>query len=163
MSRKDDEIRALPIRVDKEGLWHYEGALMFRKDILEVFFQNLRRDEKGRYLVEYNGDRCLIEVEDTPVVVEAAVKHPGDDHTEEFIEIFLSDFTSEILDPSTLRMSAENVLYCTIRNGAFEARFLRPAYYQIAEYIAHDEKEDRYYISLGGKNYFIENDISGGM
>ncbi len=157
MSTKKDDIPSLPIRIDKEGLWYYEGALMFRKDILQVFFENLKRDEQGRYLVEYKGDKSLIEVEDTPIVVEAVVKHPGDDHTEEFIEIFLSDFTSESLDPSTLYMTKENVLYCSIRNGTFDARFLRAAYYQIAEYIEHDENKDHYFISLGGKKYYIDN------
>ena len=150
MNAKDD-IPSLPIRIDKEGLWYYEGALMFRKDILEIFFKNLKRDEKGRYLVEYKGDKCLIEVEDTPIVVEAVVRH------DDYIEIFLSDFTSEMLDPSTLYMNEENVLYCSIRDGVFVARFLRAAYYQIAEYIEHDEKEDRYFIFLGGKKYSINH------
>lgn len=157
-----DEISSLPIRVDKEGLWYYQGALMFRRDILEVFFQNLKRDEAGRYLVDMEGDSALIEVEDTPIVVETVVKHPRGDEADERIEIFLSDFTSETLDPSTLRMSTENVLYCTIKKGAFEARFLRAAYYQIAEYIEHDEEKDGYFIPLGGKNYYIDNYISGG-
>lgn len=151
MTEKDDDIPSLAIRVDKDGLWYYEGALMFRKDILEVFFQNLKRDEKGRYLVDYRGQKSLIEVEDTPFVVERVVKH------NDTIEIFLSDFTSEPLDPTTLRMNADNVLYCTIRNGELPARFLRTAYYQIAECIAHDTTEDRFYIPLGGQNYYIEH------
>jgi len=151
MTGKNDDIPSLAIRVDKEGLWYYEGALMFRKDILEVFFQNLKRDEKGRYLVDYKGEKSRIEVEDTPFVVERVLKH---DTT---IEIFLSDFTSETLDPTTLRMNEDNVLYCTIRNGELPARFLRAAYYQIAEYIVHDTKTERYYIPLGGKNYYIKH------
>ena len=151
MTQKDDNMPSLAIRVDKEGRWYYEGALMFRKDILEVFFQNLKRDENGRYMVDYRGEKSLIEVEDTPFVVERVVKH---DTT---IEIFLSDFTSEMLDPATLRMNADNVLYCTIRNGELPARFLRAAYYQIAESIVHDAKTDRYYIPLGGNSYYIEN------
>lgn len=158
----ENEKASLPIRVDKDGLWYYQGALMFRKDILEVFFQNLKRDKDGRYLVDLEGDRTFIEVEDTPIVVEAVAKHDSSDHEGESIEIFLSDSTSENLDPSTLRMSAENVLYCGIRNGAFEARFLRAAYYQIAECIEHDGEKDSYFIPLNGKNYYIDNYTSGG-
>ncbi|TFG92202.1 MAG: DUF1285 domain-containing protein [Syntrophobacterales bacterium] len=161
MSTKD-EVPSLPIRVDKEGIWYYQGALMFRKDILEVFFQNLKKDEEGRYMVELEGDRSLIEVEDTPIVVEAVAKHDRSDDEGESIEIFLSDSTSENLDLSTLRMNTENVLYCSIRNGAFEARVLRAAYYQIAEFIEHDEEKDSYFIPLNGKNYYIDNYISGG-
>jgi len=158
----ENEMASLPIRVDKDGLWYYQGALMFRKDILEVFFQNLKRDEEGRYLVDLEGDRTFIEVEDTPIVVEAVAKHDSSDQEGESIEIFLSDSTSESLDPSTLRMSAENVLYCGIRNGALEARFLRAAYYQIAECIEHDGGKDSYFIPLNGKNYYIDNYTSGG-
>lgn len=152
MSTPKDDIPSLPIRVDKEGLWYYQGALMFRKDILELFFENLKKDEYGRYLVEYQGEKCLIEVEDTPLVVEAVARHD-----DESIEIRLSDFTSEILDPATLRINAESVLYCTIKNGMFEARFLRAAYYQFAEFIEHSKNDDRYFISLGQKKYYIEN------
>ena len=161
MSTKD-EVPSLPIRVDKEGLWYYQGALMFRKDILEVFFKNLKRDEEGRYLVELEGDKSFIEVEDTPIVVEAVAKNDRKDREAESIEIALSDSTSENLDPSTLRMNTENVLYCSIRGGALEARFLRAAYYQIAEWIEHDGEKDSYFIPLGGKNYYIDNYISGG-
>ena len=159
---KENEIHSLPIRVDKEGLWYYQGALMFRKDILEVFFQNLKKDEEGRYLVDLEGDRTFIEVEDTPIVVEAVAKHDSSNQEGESIEIFLSDSTSEILDPLTLRMSTENVLYCGIRNGMFEARFLRSAYYQVAEFIEHDGEKDSYFVPLNGKNYYIDNYISGG-
>jgi len=159
---KENEIPSLPIRVDKEGIWYYQGALMFRKDILEVFFENLKRDEEGRYLVEFEGDKCLIEVEDTPIVVEAVVKHARSDHGGESIEIVLSDFTSEKLDPLTLRVGTDNVLYCCIKNGTFEARFLRAAYYQIAECIEHDGEKDSYFIPLNGKNNYIDNYISGG-
>ena len=159
---KENEVPSLPIRVDKDGLWYYQGALMFRKDILEVFFQNLKKDEEGRYLVELEGDKSFIEVEDTPIVVEAVAKHDRKDDEGESIEVFLSDSTSEELDPSTLRMNTENVLYCGIKNGVFEARFLRAAYYQIAECIEHDGEKDTYFIPLNGKNYYIDNYISGG-
>ncbi|MDD5724283.1 MAG: DUF1285 domain-containing protein [Syntrophales bacterium] len=159
---KKNEIPSFPIRVDKEGAWYHEGALMFRKDILKVFFENLRKDEQGRYRIEFKGDKFLIEVEDTPIVVEAVVKHAASDHEGEYIEISLSDFTSERLDPSTLRMNAENVLYCDIKQGMFEARFLRAAYYQITEFMEHDAKKDSYFIPLSGKNYYIDNYISGG-
>ncbi len=161
MSTKDD-VSSLPIKVDKEGLWYYQGALMFRKDILEVFFKNLKRDEEGRYLVELEGDKSFIEVEDTPIVVEAVSKNDRKDREGESIEIALSDSTSESLDPSTLRMNTENVLYCTIKNGKFEARFLRAAYYQIAEFIEHDGEKDSYFIPLNGGKHYIDNYISGG-
>ncbi len=158
----ENEIPSLPIRIDKEGVWHYREARMFRKDILKLFFENLKRDELGRYLVEFEGDRCLIEVEDTPFVVKTVGMDNGGDRENESIEVLLSDFTSEKLDPSTLRVGMDNVLYCSIKNRQFEARFSRSGYYQIAELIEYDEERDAYFVSLNRRNYYIEAYKSGG-
>ncbi|MBW2558928.1 MAG: DUF1285 domain-containing protein [Deltaproteobacteria bacterium] len=160
--KPENEIPSLPIRIDKEGDWYYRGARMFRKDILKLFFENLKRDELGRYLIEFEGDRCLIEVEDTPFVVKTSGMDNSGDRENESIEILLSDFTSEKLDPSTLRMSMDNVLYCSIKDRKFEARFSRSGYYQIAEFIKYDEDENAYFVPLNGRNYYIETYKSGG-
>ena len=69
------------IRIDKDGVWYYKGAEMFRKEIVNFFYQNLRQDESGNYLIELENDRCYLEVEDTPFVVRsvhrARVASPG--------------------------------------------------------------------------------------
>jgi len=160
--KPENEIPSLPIRIDKEGVWHYRGARMFRKDILKLFFENLKKDELGRYLIEFEGDKCLIEVEDTPFVVKTAGRENMDDRKNESIEILLSDFTSEKLDPSTLRVGMDNVLYCSIKDKKFEARFSRSGYYQIAELIEYDKKRDAYFLPINGQNYYIETYTSGG-
>ena len=58
-------------------------------------------------------------------------------------------------DPETLRISSESVLYCTVKNNQFPARFLRPAYYQIAENIAEDEA-DGFVLLINNKRYPIQ-------
>ena len=62
------------IKIDKDGLWYYQGAHMFRKEILSVFFQCLKIDECGKYLIELGEDRCYLTVEDTAFVVTAVYK-----------------------------------------------------------------------------------------
>ena len=47
------------IKIDKEGVWYYNGAEMFRKDILDIFFQHLKRDEDGALLYR-NGQGNLL-------------------------------------------------------------------------------------------------------
>ncbi|MBN2538452.1 MAG: DUF1285 domain-containing protein [Deltaproteobacteria bacterium] len=160
--KPENEIPSLPIRIDKEGVWYYKGARMFRKDILKLFFESLKKDELGRYLIEFEGDKCLIEVEDTPFVVKTVSKHGRKDRRTEFIEILLSDFNLEKLDPSTLHVGMDNVLYCNIKDGKLEARFSRSSYYQIAELIEYDEERDTYYMPLNGTTYYIETYTSGG-
>ncbi|MEA2014316.1 MAG: DUF1285 domain-containing protein [Thermodesulfobacteriota bacterium] len=157
----ETDIPSLPIRIDKEGVWYYNGAVMFRKDILKLFFKSLKMDDLGRYLIEFEGDKWLIEVEDTPFIVKTVSRFNKDDSENESIEILLSDSTSEMLNLSTVRVGMDNVLYCSIKNKKFEARFSRSGYYQIAEFIKYDEDKGSYFLPLNGRMYYIKDDHSG--
>lgn len=142
------------IRIDKEGVWYYRGAEMFRKDIVNLFYQNLRRDHDGRYLLELENDRCYLDVEDTPFVVRGVDRI--EEGRKEAIHLDLIDDTTEPLEPSTLRIGPDNVLYCFVKKGAFEARFSRAGYYQIAQYIDYDSTGDSFFIKLNGQSYPIQ-------
>lgn len=144
------------IRIDKEGVWYYNGAEMFRKDILDIFYQNLKKDESGRYIIEFENDRCCLDVEDTPFVVKAVyLLVSKNDDSKEAIHILLNDRTVEDLDPDTLWIEKDNVLYCSVKDSKFYARFSKASYYQIANYIEHDSEKDDYFIALNGRNYYI--------
>jgi hypothetical protein len=95
-------------------------------------------------------------VEDTPYVVIrtdfVAGASPGE---EDRFVLRLIDGRQEDLDPETLWVEADHVLYCTIRNGAFRARFLRASYYQLARYIQHEPSTGRYFLPLNGREYDI--------
>ncbi len=139
------------IKIDKNGVWFYNGMEMTRKDIVKLFYDHLKRDESGEYIIELDDDRSVIEVKDVPYVVKAVHKK------DKYMEILLNDSTIEKLDPSTLRVGIENVLYCSVRNGKFEARFSRPAYYQIAEFIEYKNEKNSFYIPLNKRNYYIND------
>lgn len=143
------------IRIDKDGVWYYRGAEMFRKDIVNLLYRHLKRDETGRYLIEIGNDRCYPDVEDTPFVIKAVYRSFSEEKGEDAIYLLMSDDTLEKLDPSTLRIGDDNILYCTVGDPGFEARFSRASYYQLAEYIEHDRKKDLYYISLNGQSYYL--------
>ena len=66
----------------------------------------------------------------------------------------------EHLDPATLWVGRRNVLYCRIREGRFPARFSRPAYYQIAEWIRENEETGEFYMELEGNRYEIVTESS---
>lgn len=141
------------IRIDKDGIWYYLGAHMFRKDILSLFFQSVRIDENGKYLVEMGRERCYLDVEDTVFVVTSAEKTTNDDGTEQ-IDIILTDDSREKLDLNTLYVGNENVLYCKVKDGVFPARFSRNAYYQLAGFI-EEQKDDCFCIFLNEERYII--------
>lgn len=143
------------IKIDKEGLWFYCGAHMFRKDILCIFFEHLKIDACGRYFIELNDEIYYIEVEDTAFVVTAVYKRKASDHGPDRIEILLSDESLEELDLKSLVVGEDNVLYCRIKEGEFAARFTRKSYYQLAEFIEMDDAGDRYYIALNNQKFFL--------
>ena len=150
-----DQKTSLPpcmIFVSKEGKWYHEGAEIIHRAIFLWMIQSLEKTEEGLFIVHLNNQKCYLEVEDTPLVVQQVDlirEGPGE---QSHIRLTLNDESREILDPETLRISSENVIYCTVKNGRFPARFLRPAYYQIAENITEDETGG-FVLLLNNKKY----------
>jgi hypothetical protein len=143
------------IRIDRDGVWYYQNMEMKRLEIVQYFYQHLRRDDQGQYRVELNHEHCFIQVEDVPYVIRsvssgftAADGQPG-------MVISLSDGSCEELDPETIRIGEKNVLYCRVKKNEYEARFSRKAYYQLAENIKHDPHQDRYFITIGNRSYTL--------
>ena len=143
------------IKIDKEGIWYYKGAHMFRKDILCVFFENLKIDECGKYLIELNEERCYLDVEDTVFVVGAVYKTNLSDDGRYQIDVLLTDDSCEKLEMSSLYIGKDNILYCRVKEGKFAARFSRNSYYQLAEFIEQSENGSHFFINLNGEKYFI--------
>jgi hypothetical protein len=143
------------IRIDKDGVWYFRGAEMFRKEIVGIFYQNLRRDDSGRYLIEMGTERCVLEVEDTPFVVKSVFTDGSREGGDKTILLAICDETIEELNPATLRVGRGNVLYCHIKNGEHEARFSRSSYYQIANYFDYDSENNQYVLILNDKRYVI--------
>ncbi|MBN2515035.1 MAG: DUF1285 domain-containing protein [Deltaproteobacteria bacterium] len=154
-AEKENNIPPCNIWVDKDGVWYYRGKEMFRKEFIDLFYQNLTRDGSGRYIIEIANDRCYIEVEDVPFVVKAVYKSKAEKNDRETISILLNNSDMDELDLSTLQIRENNVLYCSVKNKTFGARFSRAGYYQLAEFIEYDEGTDSYYISLNNQIYTI--------
>jgi len=145
------------IYIDKEGQWFHKGVEMVHREFIRLFYQNMELDEQGQYIISLRGDRCYVEVEDTPFVVWRVVFEDKNDSNESTFGLYLSDDSREDLSPQTLYLGEENVLYCKVKDRAFPARFCRAAYYQIADYI--EEEEGKYFLPLNGKKYVLFEDI----
>ena len=143
------------IKIDNDGIWYYKGAHMFRKEILSVFFENLKIDDCGKYLIELDGERYYIDVEDTAFVVAAVSKTKLPDAGLEQIDVILNDDSCEKLEINSLYEGKDNVLYCSVKQGRFHARFSRKSYYQLAEFIEQSENENNFFISLNGEKYLL--------
>ncbi|MCX7821846.1 MAG: DUF1285 domain-containing protein [Syntrophobacterales bacterium] len=143
------------ITVDEEGNWFYHGNPIIREDILQLFYDHLRFIPGNGYVIEWDNAFHPIKVADTPFVVTRVDTEKGK-QTIKSISITLKHLpnTVEILDPSTLFVGKDNILYCKIRNGSFVARFSRPAYYQVAELIK--EKNGEFFIETEDGHHVIK-------
>ena len=148
------------IRIDKEGVWYYKGAEMFRREIVNLFYRNLHLDESGAYYIEYENDIASVEVDDTAFVVRAVYRTGSAEGRDEKIHIFLSDDSCEELAPETLRIGRENVLYCVVKAKRFPARFLRASYYQMSDYFDQEENGENFFLALNGRKYYIRDQHS---
>lgn len=143
------------ITVDEEGIWFYLGSPIIREDILGLFYEHLKFIPGHGYAIAWQGGLHPITVADTPFVL-TRVDPEEDGQGVKAIWISLKHLPDrELLDPSTLFIGKNNVLYCKVRGGNFLARFSRPAYYQIAQLI-EEEKEGSFVIKVRGKTYKIE-------
>ncbi len=145
------------IYVDAEGDWYHKGAKIIRKDILEIFYKNLELTPGGLFVIKLKNEECYIEVADTPFVVQQTnLGSSASENNRHFLVTLKNTNEVEPLDLSTLWVGNENVLYCLVKNGKFPARFSRPAYYQLAEYIEEDTEEGLYYIRSDGIKHYIK-------
>ena len=142
------------IYIDRNGKWFHKGIEMIHGDILNEFYKSLTIDSCGEYLIIMGEEKCLVEVEDTPFIITRVAFDKTEISTEEQILLYVIDDTREILDPVTLIVGDENILYCRIKNNKFKARFSRAAYYQLASRIK--EEGDKYYLPLKNKKYYIK-------
>jgi len=118
------------IRFGRDGRWYADGEPIANPHIADLFSRHVHRRDEGGYMLRIGDEQARIVVDDTPYVVTGATI--GGDHR---IWIDLNDHTRECLDPRTLEIGPDEVLYCRVKGGREPARFLRPAYYQLAEHI----------------------------
>ena len=114
------------IRFGKDGRWYSDDEPIPNRAICRLFSRAMKVETNGRGRLELGEDKADVIIEDTPWVVTAVEGDPARGFT-----VVLNDETREPLDPASLRVGAENVLYCRVKGGAHEARWLRPAYYDL--------------------------------
>ncbi|MFO7987200.1 MAG: DUF1285 domain-containing protein [Desulfatiglandaceae bacterium] len=149
----EDDIPPCLIFIDKEGRWYHKGAEMIRRDFIRLFYQSMVLDPQGRYLINWAGKTCYVEVEDTAFVVRRVAYESGEQPDSSRFLLTLSDDTQEELAPDTLYVGDANVLYCKVKERTFPARILRSAYYQLAEHVK--EENGAYFLRLNGHQYPI--------
>lgn len=114
------------ITFGKDGRWYCDDEVIPNKAICRLYARAMTIGDDGIARLQLGEDKAQVTIEDTPWVV---VQVDGDG-TRGF-ELVLNDETREPLDPGSLRVGDGNVLYARVKDGRHEARFLRPAYYEL--------------------------------
>jgi hypothetical protein len=131
-------IESNTIRFGRDGRWYSDDEPIVNPRIARLFSQHVTRGDDGGWWLVIADERARIEVDDTPFVVQRVDGSPADGFT-----IELNDGSLEALPARSLRISADDVLYCDVKGGAYRARFLRPAQ---AELLSHAREKDGGYV-----------------
>lgn len=139
----------LKLVIDKDGRWFQNGSEIVHPLVYLQFCQMLEKTENGEYRVRLGREVCRVEVMDAPFVIKSVSERAGE------LFIHLNDKSVEPFNPELFWIGEGNVPYSLIKSGAFHARFLRPAYYQLVQYIESDRQEKEFYITIKGKRWRI--------
>jgi uncharacterized protein len=133
-----------------DGRWYADTEPVTHERLARLFSRYVRRKAGGGYEIwideRYHAD---VDVEDTPYVVTGV-----ETDTQGNFWIDLNDGTTEMLDPDGLQAGKDHVLRCRVKNGTERARFLRPAYYQLANFI-EEAGPGQFRLRCGGATYPI--------
>ena len=138
------------ISFGKDGWWYANDERIQNRRINVLFSQHLHKTEEGVYEIAIGWDKVTVVIDDAPFVITQVSSN-----SEQGLMLRLNDESEEPLDPTTLSISRDNVLYCRVKGKEHAARFLRPAYYQLAEYIQGNEESGTFWLSLRERAYPI--------
>jgi hypothetical protein len=146
--------RQSSIRLDGEGRFWHEGALVEHPALQAAFHRWIRRHpDDGRYILENGYDWCYFTVEDVPCFVTALAA------TAAGLVVTLADGTQEPLDPTTLREGAGGALYARVKadapGGAWDAKLTRAAQAALLPFVVEGPAADGGgpCLVIGGRRY----------
>ena len=145
--------RESAIRLDGEGRFWHDGALIERPALQVALHRWIRRHpENGRFILENGYDWCYFAIDDVPAFV------TGLRATTDALVLTLADGSEEPLDPTTLREGPGGVLYVRVKagepGGARDAKLTRAAQAALAPLLVEDPDEcDRPCLLVGGRRY----------
>jgi hypothetical protein len=140
----------------RDGNWYSDDERIDNPRIALLFSRSIKCNPDGSYYLQVAEERAPITVEDTPYVVKAVYEDDSGGFT-----IVTNDDERALLDPATLEVGRDNVLYCRVKGGVFKARFLRTAYYHLSNSFFTEEGET-FSLVVRGCRYPIKFAAAGG-
>ena len=144
-----ERLRQTGIRLDREGRFWHEGAVVTHRGFQRALLRWLDRLDDGRPILRLDERRyAYVDVDDAELLALSA-RWQGD---RAFLT--LNDESDEELDYASLEVDADNALYCSARGGRLTARITTPAYYALAERI-EETSTGRFVLRAAGAEHAI--------
>lgn len=141
----------------RDGHWYTDEERIENPRIAMLFSRSIRQNPDGSFYLQVGDERAAIAIEDTPYVVTTV---EGDD-ANGFV-VVTNDGEREALDPSTLAVGRDDVLYCRVKAGQARARFLRSAYYHLSDnFVA--ENNGGFSLLVAGRHYPVKHEPAEGV
>jgi uncharacterized protein len=141
--------RESTIVLDAEGRFWHAGELVRHSGMQDAFASWVRRHpEDGRYILCNGYDWSYFQVEDVAFFVRGLRAEKGS------LLLSLSDRTEEPLAPETLRVGARDALYCEVKGGAFQARFMPSAQTALLPHVV-ETATGQPGLRVGARDYLI--------
>jgi hypothetical protein len=137
------------IFLDREGNWFSDGEEITHPRTVQLFSRSLRKCPDGKYELSIGKENCPVEIEDTPYQVRQV------DFGSDGVTVTLNDESEEPLALESLEVGKNEVLYCRVKQKAHAARFLRKAYYQLAQRIDYNDRCG-FHLRISGKEFPIK-------
>lgn len=126
----------LNIRIDRGGVWHYEGSPIHRKSLVCLFASVLTRDASGGYWLVTPAEIGRIDVEDAPfIAVELFAVGAGRNQILSIrtnVDEIVTIDNEHPLNVVTSPKSGEPSPYVVLRQG-IDARVSRSVYYELVD------------------------------
>lgn len=124
----------LDIRIDRGGVWHYQGSPIGRKELVRLFATVLHRDEDGDYWLVTPAEVGRLTVEDAPLIaVELALSGSGRQqiitlrtNVDTLVTVDGGHPIRVDIDPETKQPSPYLIM-----DGGIEAKLTRAVYYEL--------------------------------
>lgn len=126
----------IDIRIDRNGLWHYHGSPIGRKELVRLFSTVLKKDENGDYWLETPVEKGRIQVEDAPFMATLMTVEESGESQRLCFETNVGDTMTAgpenrirvEIDPQTQEPSP----YVTVRAN-LEAKIARAVFYDLVD------------------------------
>lgn len=150
--------RESSIRLDKEGRFWHDGALVEHAGMTRAFASWIgRHPDDGRFVLNNGYDWSYFEVEDVPFFVVRVHGLPSErSRVESVLEIELSDGSREPLNPAAFERGTSDALTVRVKNAAYRARFTRSAQLSLAPLLMADEN-GAIFMSIGSQRWPVPN------